>query len=111
MAGLPKKYARMGFKKGWAKFKSLRKSKRSYKVIRKKTVITMARRRYKFGKRKGYRKSKSGNMFGSVTKIVIGAGLAALYEVFVSPMIPDIEPSANHSLGRHYYHQSLSHRD
>lgn len=43
----------------------------------------MAKRRYKA---KNRAKSKSG--FGSIIKIVIGAGVAAVYEVFVSPMIP-----------------------
>jgi hypothetical protein len=61
MAGLPKKYAKMGFKKGWAAYK---KSKRKTTTTRKRTVkrktaptkrrrSTVARRR-KYVRRKKY---------------------------------------------------------
>ena len=86
MAGLPKKYAKMGFKRGWKAYnltrRKTRKSTKSYKP----KVVHMARRR-KYGFRKHSRKSGSFSM-GSVVKVVIGAGIAALYEIFVSPMIP-----------------------
>ena len=83
MAGLPKRFAKMGFKRGWAAFK--RKSK-----TKKRSVQVMARRRKGGFRRmkKAYRKAKAGFTLGNITKVLIGAGIAALYEVFVSPMIP-----------------------
>jgi hypothetical protein len=88
MAGLPKKYAKMGFKKGWLAFKRLKR----HSIKRKSSkVINIARRR-KGGFRRFYkrtsRRAKSGFTFGNVSKIVIGVGLAALYEVYISPMLP-----------------------
>lgn len=82
MAGLPKKYARMGFKRGWAAFNRSHKKK-------KRGVIHMAKRKRK----KSYFKKKArsitkGFTMGNVIKVLAGAALAALYEVFVSPMIP-----------------------
>lgn len=90
MAGLPKKYAKMGFKKGWLAFKRRRKGR----ITKRKTggLKTMARRRYggirRRYKRFAKRKAIGGISFGSVTKILVGAFAAAVYEVFVSPMIP-----------------------
>lgn len=84
MAGLPRKYAKMGFKRGWAAFNRTKRKKRTVKTW---SVSKMARRR-KSGFRKFYRRAKSSMPFGNITKVLIGAGLAALYEVFVSPMLP-----------------------
>lgn len=84
MSGLPKKYAKMGFKKGWLAYKRSKGSKRKTKKYE---VVNMARRR-KGGFRKFYRKAKKGITFGNVTKVLIGAALAAVYEIFVSPMVP-----------------------
>jgi len=61
MAGLPKKYAKMGFKKGWAMFKKSKKSTKAAKrTTRTARVKTMA-------KRKTYKKkskvAKAGNSF------------------------------------------------
>jgi hypothetical protein len=88
MSGLPKKYAKMGFKKGWMAFKKLKKHSIKRKTNR---VVHIARRR-KGGFKRFYKRTsrrvKSGFTFGSVSKIVLGIGLAALYEVFVSPMLP-----------------------
>jgi hypothetical protein len=83
--GLPKKYAQMGFKRGWKAYKKLKTHKKNTKVVH------MARRKGGFKrayKRYASRSKSKGVSFGSVTKILIGAGLAAVYEVFVSPMIP-----------------------
>lgn len=86
MAGLPGRYAKMGFKRGWKAYnltkRKVRKSKSKTKVVYK-----MARRR-KGGFRKYYRRAKSAMTFGNVTKVLVGAALAAVYEIFVSPMIP-----------------------
>lgn len=87
VTGLPKKYAKMGFKRGWSAFKKLKR--KSKNITRR--VQTMARRRkggFRRSMKRSYRKAKSGFSMGNVTKVLIGAGLAALYEVFVSPMIP-----------------------
>jgi len=88
MAGLPKKYAKMGFKRGWRMFKASKRGRS--RVLRtstkKKGGSTMARRR-RYAKKKSYRRSKS-NVMGSVTKHVIGAALALGFETFISPMIP-----------------------
>lgn len=53
MAGLPRKYAKMGFKKGWAAYRSKRKTpkkktkKRSSAMARRKGVRGRARRTYR----------------------------------------------------------------
>jgi hypothetical protein len=80
MAGLPREYARMGFKKGWAIYN------RS-KIKKNKKVVTLARRK-RSGFRKSRSKSSSGFGMGNVIKVLSGAAIAALYEVFVSPLIP-----------------------
>lgn len=46
MAGLPKKYARMGFKKGWAAYK------KTSKKVTTRRVSTMAKKRRKAGSKK-----------------------------------------------------------
>jgi len=82
MARLPKSLIKKyGIsKRAWAEFRKTKKSKSTNRGLK-----TMAKR--KSGtKRKSY-KAKSGSL-KSVSKILVGAGLAALYEVFVSPMIP-----------------------
>lgn len=55
MAGLPKKYAKMGFKKGWAAYRGSKRKKSVSRAAPKK-VKHMARRRY--GKRRGSGKRK-----------------------------------------------------
>lgn len=86
MARLPKSLIRKyGIsKKAWAVFRG---TKRTRKTIKTKTYT----RRISMAKRKHYRKhssSKSGGFFGKATQVLLGAGVAALYEVFISPMIP-----------------------
>jgi hypothetical protein len=86
MPGLPKKYAKMGFKRGWKAYNKLK--------IRSKTkrgVSTMARKRrggFRRSIKRTYRRAKSGFFMGNITKILIGAGLAAVYEIYISPMVP-----------------------
>ena len=90
MVGLPKKYAKMGFKKGWRDYKATRKSTR--KSTRKTRSVKVMARRRKGGFRRyikrSYRKAKSGFSFGTIAKTLIGVAIVAVYEVFVSPMIP-----------------------
>jgi hypothetical protein len=88
MAGLPKKYAKMGFAKGWQAYKatksnSTRRTTRRIKSRSTGGVKYMAKRKY--SGRKGT-KSKSG--MSKVLNIALGVGVAAIYEVFISPMIP-----------------------
>jgi hypothetical protein len=85
MPGLPRKYAKMGFKRGWAAYNRIKKPRRKKST---KTQVKHMARRKRSGFKKAYRKMKSGLTFGNVTKVLIGAGLAALYEVYVSPMVP-----------------------
>jgi len=62
MAGLPKKYAKMGFKKGWAMFK---KSKKSVKATKKTAKVkTMAKRKSTRRKAKKAAPSKMGGFMG-----------------------------------------------
>jgi hypothetical protein len=79
MAGLPKKYAKLGFKNGWRAFKASKNSNSKTKTYS---------RGLKMAKKKNYRKGKKGFASGKVMQIIIGAGVAAVYEVFISPMIP-----------------------
>lgn len=85
MAGLPKRFAKMGFKRGWAAY-----NKKKIKKSRSKTAVNIKMARRRKGFKRHYKRSRSsgGVTFGNVTKVLIGAGLAAVYEVFVSPMIP-----------------------
>ena len=83
MKGLPKKYAKMGFKKGWRAYKNTRKTPKVRTMARRKKGRTVVR----YVKKK-YRKARSGLTMRNIIKVLIGAGMAAVYEVFVSPMIP-----------------------
>jgi len=61
MAGLPKKYAKMGFKKGWAEYKKLKTSKKSRKATKTRAKVrTVAKR-----KKRSYKKAKKVESFGS----------------------------------------------
>jgi len=57
MAGLPKKYAKMGFKKGWAAYKKSKRSpaRKATRTSRPRKVKNMARRR-SYSRRRGGRK-------------------------------------------------------
>ena len=81
MTGLPRKYAKMGFKKGWAAYRRTHKSTTTKKTTRAKT---MARRKYK---RAAPRRKASG-MFGKLNTPVLGAAGVVAYESLISPMIP-----------------------
>tara|TARA_Y100000310_G_scaffold251876_1_gene258504 strand:- start:316 stop:798 length:483 start_codon:yes stop_codon:yes gene_type:complete len=77
--GLPKKYAKMGFKKGWKAFKA---SKRSRTITLKRTVSkTAKRRRRPMAKRKVMRRRKSS--IGGVGKLMLGG---AIYGVAREPI-------------------------
>ena len=75
MAGLPKKYAKMGFKKGWKAYKKTRSVKTTTKRSR-----TMAK--------KSYRRKSSTSIFGKLNSPLMGAAGVVAYESFISPMIP-----------------------
>ena len=79
MTGLPKKYAKMGFKKGWAKFKAS-KGKSTSRVKNKiKTRSRMAKVR-KYGKKQ--------SILGRLNNPLFGAAGVVTYESLISPMIP-----------------------
>lgn len=88
MAGLPKKYAKMGFKKGWRAYKaSKRKTSYSAPVRRKK--VTKSRTRTMPKKRKTTRRAKTQSVFG----INLGtAGSAALYGALRAKMSGYLAP-------------------
>lgn len=79
MAKLPKSIIKKyGItRKAWAVFRGSKKAKK-----------TSSRGIYMAKKKRHTSKTKSKGFFGKAVDIVIGAGVAALYEVFVSPMIP-----------------------
>ena len=80
MAGLPKKYAKMGFKKGWREFKKS-KSKRKYTLRR--TVSKTAKRKTRtrtMAKKRTYKKKSS---IGGVGKLMLGG---AIYGVAREPL-------------------------
>jgi len=82
MAGLPKKYAKMGFKKGWKAYKAL-KSK-APKATRKKTA-TKAKMAEK---RKSYKKSKKApqSMMGGFVGKLITKALPVAYGYAREPL-------------------------
>lgn len=84
MNGLPKKYAKMGFKKGWRLFKASSSKTKTKKIKTKTRFGTMARKR-RFGKRSS---SSKGFGMNKIVNVAIGVAGVALYEVFISPMIP-----------------------
>jgi hypothetical protein len=81
MTGLPRKYAKLGFKRGWALFKRKKPAYRKSKQIK---VQHMARRKRYFKRSNGMK----GFSFGKIFDVVIGAASAALYEAYISPFIP-----------------------
>lgn len=64
-------------------------SKKAWAVFRgqKKTTKT-ATRGFKMAKKKYFGKGKGKNFLNKAMNVLIGAGVAALYEVFISPRIP-----------------------
>lgn len=87
MTGLPRKYAKMGFKKGWRLFKAKRhKVKTTVSHSKsKRRIYTMARRHKKRSKKS---MGGMGNIFSKVMNIGIGALGAVAWEMWVSPLIP-----------------------
>jgi len=92
MAKLPKSIIKKyGIsKKAWQVFRGQKKEKAYITIPKyrgqksrfdKTKVYKMAKKRKFFGK------GKKGNLFSKALNIVIGAGVAALYEVFISPRL------------------------
>jgi len=73
--GLPKKYARMGFKKGWRAFKATKRSTQRKRTTRKGGVRKTARRAYKNNPKR--RNMKKGIPHPSVTGMASGLAIAA----------------------------------
>lgn len=83
MARLPKSIIKKyGItRKAWAVFRGTRATK----TRKTKSVKT---RSYTMARHKKHSKKSGKGFMGKVMQIAIGAGVAALYEVFISPMIP-----------------------
>jgi len=77
MAGLPKKYAQMGFKKGWKAYKRIKKP--TTRKVKSRGIKTMVKKSYK---------RKSTSVFGKLNSPITGAAGVVLYESLISPMIP-----------------------
>jgi len=73
--GLPKKYARMGFKKGWRAFKATKRSTQRKRTTRTGGVRKTARRAYKNNPKR--RNMKKGIPHPSVTGMASGLAIAA----------------------------------
>jgi hypothetical protein len=71
MAGLPKKYAKMGFSKGWKAYKA---SKRRTSISNIKTKKTIKKRSVKTMPRKKYRRSGGKRMSKTTELLWMGAG-------------------------------------
>lgn len=73
-------------KKAWAVFRGQRTTRKTKTKSNVKRFYTMARRK----KTRSYRaKSRSSSGFmGKAMQIIVGAGVAVAYDVFISPMIP-----------------------
>ena len=67
-------------------------SKRAWQVFRGQKSSSSRKkassRGYKMAQKKGYGKKSGKNFFSKALNILVGAGVAALYEVFISPRIP-----------------------
>jgi len=79
MAGLPKKYAKMGFKKGWAAYKRSKAAPR--RRTSKKKVVKMARRRRSYRRAVGRARGGGGSFKPIIDGFLAGAagGLATAY--------------------------------
>jgi len=67
MAGLPKKYAKMGFKRGWAAYKRSKRSRSPARRTTKNKVVRTARKR---SYRRTYRRARTAG--GSMKPIIDG---------------------------------------
>ena len=77
MAGLPKKYAKMGFKKGWQLYKKTKSSKSKKATTKTLKVRTVAKKRRSYKKKSNNNKSMMNTFVGKLAKkaipIVYGA--------------------------------------
>ncbi len=90
--GLPKKYAKMGFKRGWAAYK---KSKRT--TTRRKTTTRRAapKRRYTMARRRSYRRRARSAIGGINTNammkgVIAGAGATLIKKYINVPYADDL---------------------
>lgn len=94
-SGLPKKYARMGFKKGWKAYKATKSRSRSSPV--KKRRVTMARRktRRRRATRTIRRYRKSGGSAFNLKKMIIPIAAATFIEPTVDQLVNQFAGSLN----------------
>jgi len=87
MAGLPKKYAKMGFKRGWAAYKRARgRTTRRRRTTRRKPIKTYARRRRSYTPKRRVSRTRKSKL---VTKpfidgLISGGGKIVLRKVLGS---------------------------
>jgi hypothetical protein len=86
MAGLPKQYAKMGFKRGWAAYKALQSSARNTRRVK---VNTVAKRRFarvrSFSRRATRNVRSGGNKFKPLLDAAIGGAIAGLALKYAPP--------------------------
>jgi len=81
MAGLPKKYAKMGFKKGWAAYKRAHPKKRSSST-KKRSKPTTKRRRKTVAKRRTTRRKK----YTTVSVMALGQAAMQFSNITKQPL-------------------------
>jgi hypothetical protein len=91
--GLPKKYAKMGFKRGWAAYKRAKRTptRKTY-TKRKRGVYTARRRSYK----RYYRRARGG---GGGAKQIIDGVIVGAAGAFLNGKIPYAAPIATLAVG------------
>jgi hypothetical protein len=90
--GLPKKYAKMGFKRGWAAYKRSKRAptRRTYAAPKRKRVYKMARRKKYYR----YARSGGGKMKQVIDGVLVGAGTQ-----FLNGKIPYSQPLVTLGVG------------
>jgi len=89
LAGLPKKYAKMGFKRGWAAYKKTKRTRTVRRSAPRRKVRTVSRRRsYK----RVYRRARTagGKQKAIIDGLMAGAAAAILPRFINMPMADDL---------------------
>jgi len=97
MTGLPRRFAKMGFAKGWKAFRSYKGSRSS--TAQKGGYEMAKRRRYGSHKRTSHRSAGMSGIAGNAVSVAIGGGSAAVYEKYVEPMIPVTDATTKSAIG------------
>lgn len=97
MPGLPKKYAKMGFKKGWAAFK---RSKRTRRTSSRKVSKTASRRRRAYRRVKKYAGRAQSPIIGFGTFAVGAYGGEVLTDNYLRPWMQKNKYLGNSPMGQ-----------